>query len=423
MPLSNNIVLRSVSLSIYRLLGRRPYRNGLFPLSGDPVHYGHVATVEQALEICDHVIVLLMQNSGKTSTFTLDERLMHARLAFRRIDPSRVTILASDGVMVDEFERLGCDVLIRGVRDRKDADYERDYVEAQRNLFPWFANAAVEILPARGAYKTISSSQIREGVRHYVAVDRFVPVSTHQLLQEKAHGQYLIGVTGGIASGKTSAVKMFMEYLRVTCGIATHALAVDQLVREVYADPCSGCQNIRNTLAERFGTRVLTANRGDVNRAFLAECLFADTPAAAEDRRFVEELTLPAVRRLFRERLKNIRRLDPPGKKQLIFIEWAQPVASGLARWSNNNVIVVGAPEAERAKAIEQRQISDERLKTTCAIQGTSAQIETQLNNQIARDGAGQVVWFTNRWFSSSSDVQADLVRLAAALAEMFPAL
>lgn len=59
--------------------------------------------------------------------------------------------------MVDEFEKRGCDVLIRGVRDRKDADYERDYVEAQRNLFPWFT-CPVEMLRARGAYKTISSS-------------------------------------------------------------------------------------------------------------------------------------------------------------------------------------------------------------------------------------------------------------------------
>ena len=107
MSLPNNRILRFASLTFCRLLRRRPYKKGLFPLSGDPVHYGHVATVEHALEICDEVIVLLMQNAGKNSVFTLPKHLVLAELAFRRIVGPRVTIMTSDGVMVDEIEKHG----------------------------------------------------------------------------------------------------------------------------------------------------------------------------------------------------------------------------------------------------------------------------------------------------------------------------
>ena len=122
-----------------------------------------------------------------------------------------------------------------------------------------------------------------------------MPVATHQLLQEKINGQHLIGVTGGIACGKTTTIANFRSFLLATFGFETHVIVVDQLLRDLYADRESrDCQRIRRELAKRFGSQVLTADGFDVNRAFLAKKLMDGSPEASAHLRFVEELTMPA---------------------------------------------------------------------------------------------------------------------------------
>lgn len=422
MSLPTNSIVRGVSLAGYRLLGRRPYKRGLFPLSGDPVHFGHIETIMQALTFCDEVVVLLLFNDEKNPTLTPATRQAGAEIALRGFAENyRVTLDTSQGLMADEFLARGCDVLIRGVRDARDAVYERAYVNAQRDLFPWFKNVPVEILEARGLFRTISSSLLKTAVRNFVAIDRFVPVITQQLLQEILVGQHLVGVTGTIASGKTTVVKHLISTLREH-NVRAYSIAIDEIVRDVYGDPCAGCAEIRQKLRERFGSRVLTVDETNVDRAYLKEKLFGSSKAD-ENRRWVERITMAQVRRIYREKLRVIREKDAPSIRQLIFLEWAQPVSSGLARWSNNNVIVIGAPDAERLRAAEERGISAERLIATRKVQGSTMSLIRSLRERVAKDDLGTVFSFTNRWLASAEQVKANHDLLFAHIFELFPQL
>lgn len=417
-------VAHRVSLTIHRLFGLHRYKRGMFPLSGDPVHYGHIETLIQALEFCDEVLLLILGNSQKNAALDMATRVAHAKFALRNIPGKhRVIIASSTGLMADEFLARGCDVLIRGVRDERDAVYERAYVEAQRDFFPWFKDANVEILTARGPFQTVSSSGIKEAIRHHVAVDRFVPIQTQQLLQETLVGQHFVGVTGTIAAGKSMVVKQLIEALgQEPYRVKAYPIAVDEIVREVYADPCPGCQEIRRQLSVRFGRGVLTVDGSDVDRVFLKSKLFG-TPTADEDRRWVERLTMAQVRRIYRGKLAAIREKDAPNVPQLIVLEWAQAVASGLSRWSNNHVIVVGAPEAERAQAAEQRHISAERLAATLKTQGTTIDLICALQDRFFLDDFGTVISFNNRWLAAKVDVDHDRKVLIEQILELFPRL
>lgn len=101
----------------------------------------------------------------------------------------------------------------------------------------------------------------------------------------------VIGLTGGIASGKTSVASL-LERL----GVAV--VDADRLAREI-VEPG---EEALSEIVEAFGERVLNSN-GTLNRAALAEIVFSDQAA----RRTLEAITHPAIRRRAEERLARLK--------------------------------------------------------------------------------------------------------------------
>lgn len=106
----------------------------------------------------------------------------------------------------------------------------------------------------------------------------------------------VIGLTGGIASGKSSVARLLEEQ-----GIPV--IDADQLARDAVLPGTAALRQI----AARFGERVL-AGDGTLDRAVLAELVFAD-PAA---RRTLEEIIHPAIKKLAEERLAALRARKEP---------------------------------------------------------------------------------------------------------------
>jgi dephospho-CoA kinase len=95
----------------------------------------------------------------------------------------------------------------------------------------------------------------------------------------------LVGLTGGIGSGKSTAARMLRERDAVV-------FDADVLAREAVAPGTEG----HRAVVERFGADVL-APGGELDREALASVVFAD-PAARRD---LEAIVHPEVRRLFAE--------------------------------------------------------------------------------------------------------------------------
>ena len=101
----------------------------------------------------------------------------------------------------------------------------------------------------------------------------------------------LIGLTGGIASGKSSVAHLFER-------LGAAVIDADRLAREV-VEP--GEEALARIVAT-FGDQILNGD-GSLNRAALGEIVFAD-PAA---RRTLEAITHPAIRRRADEKLARLR--------------------------------------------------------------------------------------------------------------------
>jgi dephospho-CoA kinase len=93
---------------------------------------------------------------------------------------------------------------------------------------------------------------------------------------------FRVGLTGGIASGKTTVANLFGA-------LGVPIIDTDLLAREVVAPGSPLLERI----AERYGAGILAAD-GGLNRRALREKVFAN----AAERRWLEELTHPAIREL-----------------------------------------------------------------------------------------------------------------------------
>lgn len=100
---------------------------------------------------------------------------------------------------------------------------------------------------------------------------------------------YLVGLTGGIASGKSTVAKCWVEL----GGIEIDA---DQLAREAVAPGTDALKEIERV----FGQGVL--NNGELDRAALAQIVFADSAKRKE----LEAIVHPAVKQLARAQIESM---------------------------------------------------------------------------------------------------------------------
>jgi dephospho-CoA kinase len=110
-------------------------------------------------------------------------------------------------------------------------------------------------------------------------------------------GVYLIGLTGGIASGKTVVAKRLEE-------LGATRVDADQLARDVVAAGTPGL----TAIADRFGTGVIAAD-GTLDRPALGALIFQDLDA----RHALNAITHPAIRELSSRLFAEAARRDPDG--------------------------------------------------------------------------------------------------------------
>lgn len=140
-----------------------------------------------------------------------------------------------------------------------------------------------------------------------------------------------VGLTGGIASGKSTVARLF-------AAIGVPVIDTDELSRDVVA-PGSP---LLPRIAARFGGRVLQAD-GSLDRAALRSVVFAD-PQARKD---LEALTHPAILDAMRARTRTA-----GGPYQLLVIPLL--VETGL-RNEVDRVLVVDADEDLRVRRLQAR--------------------------------------------------------------------
>ena len=160
-----------------------------------------------------------------------------------------------------------------------------------------------------------------------------------------------IGLTGGIASGKSTVADLLAE-----CGAVI--IDSDLLAREVVEPGTDGLARI----VRRFGDQVITDGRLD--RAALGRIVFSDPQA----RRDLEAITHPAVRSRAAE-------LEAAAGPEAVVVQVIPLLVETGQQDSFDAVIVVDVPEAvQRQRLMARNGLSAEEADARIAAQATRAQ-------------------------------------------------
>ena len=175
----------------------------------------------------------------------------------------------------------------------------------------------------------------------------------------------VIGVTGGISTGKTT----FCECLREIIPAATFFDA-DQAARDLAErDP-----EVRELIGREFGPEVFSAS-GDLNRAQMRSIVFAD----AEKKRALEQILHPRIRRQWSLEAESRRNSD-----DLFFADIPLLYETGGETLCDSVVVVACSPSVQLERLVARTQ-----LDRAAAEQMISAQMP--LTEKIRR--ADHVVW------------------------------
>ena len=159
----------------------------------------------------------------------------------------------------------------------------------------------------------------------------------------------VLGITGAIASGKSSAAAGFVE-------LGAAAVSADQLAREVVAP---GSATLA-ALVAAFGPGILTAE-GGLDRETMAHRVFAE-PAARER---LNAITHPAIARLSVERLGALRANRVP----LVVYEAPLLFEAGAERRVDRVLVLTVDPAVQRARLRARDGLSQEEIDGRVAAQ------------------------------------------------------
>ena len=163
-------------------------RVALYPGSFDPVTNGHLDVVRQAVGLCDRLIVAIGVHSGKKPLFTVQERMDMVRAVFAPVAAKAgcaFDCTTYDNLTVTAAQKNGATIMIRGLRDGTDLDYEMQLSGMNETMAP---EVHTVFVPASVAVRPITATLVRQIAQMGGDFSAFVPPSVAASLKTKFTG-------------------------------------------------------------------------------------------------------------------------------------------------------------------------------------------------------------------------------------------
>jgi len=163
-------------------------RIALYPGSFDPVTNGHLDVVRQAVHLCDRLIVAIGVHPGKKPLFSTDERLKMVQDVFAPIAAKAGCAFEAttyDNLTVTAAQQHGATIMIRGLRDGTDLDYEMQIAGMNEAMAP---DVHTVFVPASVLVRPITATLVRQIAAMGGDVSSFVPPAVAASLKAKFFG-------------------------------------------------------------------------------------------------------------------------------------------------------------------------------------------------------------------------------------------
>ncbi len=160
-------------------------RVGLYPGSFDPVTHGHVDVVRRAAHFVDRLVIAIGAHHDKHPLFTAKERV---KLAAEVLEPVarkaglELEVTTYDNLTVDAAKAARATIVVKGLRNADDFDYEMQMAGMNHALAPGIETV---FLAASPDTRHIAASLVRQIAAMGGDVSPFVPPVVAKALQKK----------------------------------------------------------------------------------------------------------------------------------------------------------------------------------------------------------------------------------------------
>ena len=351
----------------------------IYAFSGDPITYGHIDIIERAAQLFGEVVVGIGANPEKKHVFSLDERLDMASRSLQHL--GNIKVVPIEGMLTDYAYTNGISIIVRGVRDVKDYEYESMlyHVADSQKMGVEFL-----LLPAKKNLAHVSSTVAKALQKEQGLVHEYVPLYVKQRLEEKISGQYLLGITGEMGAGKSYMGERLREHCE-SIGISAHHVELDHLGHRILSTVEGGIySSLRERIVKVFGNEVL-GSKG-IDRKALSEIVFNN-----EQKRL--QLNSLMAQPLFHALRKEI-----CNKDGLILVNAALFAEFNLMHLCNNNMLLVTADKESQERRLQRRGLTKEQIPLRLKTQYSSAEKKRTIEDAIQKDRTGKL------WVIENSD-------------------
>jgi pantetheine-phosphate adenylyltransferase len=164
-------------------------RAALYAGSFDPVTNGHLDVIRQAARLADRLVLAIGVHPGKTPLFPAEQRLAMLQETcgpIVREAGCELKCVTFADLVVTAAQREGATILIRGLRDGTDFDYEMQMAGMNAAMAP---GVQTLFLPASPPVRPITATLVRQIAAMGGDVRAFVPVQVANRLKEKFAGK------------------------------------------------------------------------------------------------------------------------------------------------------------------------------------------------------------------------------------------
>jgi pantetheine-phosphate adenylyltransferase len=160
-------------------------RTGFYPGSFDPVTFGHLDIARRAVKLVDHLVVAVGTHHDKHALFTAEERLAMVVDALRPVaneTGAGFDVTTFDTLTVNAAKEVGASVIIRGLRNAADFDYEMQMAGMNAAMVP---DVETVFLASSPETRYIAASFVRQIAAMGGDVSAFVPAKVAAALKRK----------------------------------------------------------------------------------------------------------------------------------------------------------------------------------------------------------------------------------------------
>ncbi|MGY6709846.1 MAG: pantetheine-phosphate adenylyltransferase [Rhizobiaceae bacterium] len=160
-------------------------RTAFYAGSFDPLTNGHLDVLKGALTVVDRVVIGIGAQASKSPLFSFDERVqLISEWAQADIgeDAARLEVVSFSGLLVDAARTHEAAIMIRGLRDGTDLDYEMQMAGMNETMAP---DLQTIFIPASPSVRTITATLVRQIASMGGDIRPFVPANVARALEAK----------------------------------------------------------------------------------------------------------------------------------------------------------------------------------------------------------------------------------------------